>query len=128
VKVPSGVRATVLSRDKGRCVRCGMSVLNRPSSVHHRLPRRMGGTKDERSADPRNLVTLCDEPPAPACHREVESYRSLAYETGWLIRSYDDLDTPLITKDGRRVYLLTEYPWRYEEIDVASVIAAEAMQ
>jgi 5-methylcytosine-specific restriction endonuclease McrA len=126
VKVPSGVRATVLSRDKGRCVRCDVSVLNRPSSVHHRLPRRMGGTKDERSADPRNLVTLCGTG-TTGCHGEVESYRALAYDTGWVIRSYEELDDVLYSKDGRRITLLVDGD-RDDVIDVASVIAAEAMQ
>jgi hypothetical protein len=87
----------------------------------------MGGTKDERSYDPRNLVTLCGTG-TTGCHGEVESDRSIAYISGWLLWSYDHLDRLLITKDGRYVYLLDEFPWRYDEITAASIIAAEAMQ
>jgi hypothetical protein len=124
VKVPERVRDAVLTRDAGRCARCAVPVGNVPSSVHHRKPRGMGGTRDVRSFDPRNLVLVCGTG-TTGCHEEIESQRALAYDTGWLLRSYDDLDTPLITKDGRRVYLTgTE---RLDVIDAASILAAEAM-
>ncbi len=122
MKVPVTVRATVHTRDAGKCARCGRSVLNYPSSVHHRLPRRMGGTRDIRSYDPRNLVLVCGTG-TTGCHEEIESNRTVAYDTGWLLRSFDGLDDPLLTLDGRRVYL-TEDGGRSEILDRDSMAAA----
>lgn len=122
MKVPIGVRALVLSRDGGRCVRCGTSCLNTASSIHHRRRRGMGGTADLRSFDARNLVLLCGTG-TTGCHGEVEAERAIAYDTGWLLRSYDDLDAPLISKDGRRIYLTTD-GGRTEVIDAESILAA----
>ena len=116
-------RLAIILRDSYRCTRCACDVTCLQSGeVHHRLPRRMGGTRDIRSNDPRNLVLLCT-----ACHGEVESHRALARDTGWLLRSYDDLDTPAISKDGRRVYLTTDGQ-RTDVIDAASILAAAVLQ
>lgn len=93
--IPAKVRGEVVERDNYCCRRCGVSVIGIRSSVHHRLPRRMGGTKDPRSNDPRNLVLLCGSG-VEGCHGDVESDRAQAYEQGWLIRSYDELDKPMI--------------------------------
>jgi 5-methylcytosine-specific restriction endonuclease McrA len=122
VKVPRGVRATVLSRDKGRCARCNVWAANTPSDVHHRKPRGMGGTRDVRSKDHRNLVLLCR-----SCHGDVESHRALAYDTGWLIRSYNDLDRPLYSKDGRRIELTLDPPYRVDVTDTMSLLTAASM-
>ena len=126
MKVPSGVRAAVLSRDAGRCARCNIWVANVESSIQHRKPRGMGGTRDPRSIDPRNLILMCGTA-TTGCHGEVESFRALAYDTGWLIRSYEELDDVLYSKDGRRITLLVDGD-RDDVIDVASIIAAAAMQ
>jgi hypothetical protein len=126
VKVPQDVHETIVLRDGGRCIRCGTSVLSIPASVHHRKPRGAGGTRDVRSYDLRNLVVLCGTG-TTGCHGEVESGRTLAYDTGWLLRSYDDLDAPLITKDGRRVYLKADGD-RVQVVDAASVLAAAVLQ
>ncbi len=95
-------RDAVRTRDGHYCARCGRSVLDYPSSIHHRLPRRMGGTRDPRSNDLRNLVRLCGSATSEGgCHGDVESNRAKAIDDGWLIRSYDDLDRPmLITTSG----------------------------
>ena len=88
------VRGAVIVRDGFACRRCGVDVSRSPSSVHHRLPRRMGGTRDPRSNDLRNLVLVCGSG-TTGCHGWIESHRTEAYEQGWLIRSYDDLDVPM---------------------------------
>ena len=109
--VPTGTRALALQRDGHRCARCGQSVLNAPGSLHHRKPRGMGGSGDPRVSDPRNLVLLCGTG-TTGCHGWVESHRELSYASGWLLRSLDDLNEPLIplwgdafalTVDGERV-------------------------
>jgi ATP-dependent DNA helicase RecQ len=52
------MRETVLSRDKYKCVECGIPCTSAEADVHHLLPRSAGG-----SDEPSNLVTLCD-----GCH------------------------------------------------------------
>lgn len=96
--IPAKVRAEVVERDGYCCRRCGVSVIGIRSSVHHRLPRRMGGTKDPRSNDPRNLVLLCGSG-VEGCHGYIEAHRAIALHQGWLIRSYDDLDRPMLPLD-----------------------------
>jgi hypothetical protein len=125
VKVPQQTRDAVIARDASRCARCNRGVANVPSSVQHRKPRGMGGTSDVRSYDMRNLVLMCGTG-TTGCHGDGESFRALAYDTGWLVRSYDDLDTPLISKDGRRITLTSDGD-RWDEIDAASLLAAAAM-
>lgn len=49
--------------------------------VHHRRPRRMGGSQLPDTNQPQNLLILC-----PDDHEMVESQRSVAYEGGWLVR------------------------------------------
>lgn len=92
--------AAVVARDGGVCARCPAAA---GADVHHRKARGMGGTRDPRSSDPRNVVTLCR-----ACHDGIESNRTKALATGWLLRSYDDLDEPLVALDGRRIHLAAD--------------------
>ncbi len=63
-------------------------------TVHHRLPRGMGGRRDAHRLDV--LVVLCD-----GHHREVESLRSKAYGCGLLIRGGGlPADRSLLESDG----------------------------
>jgi ferredoxin len=119
LQVPQGVRAAVLRRDGPYCARCGQCTANVPSSVHHRLPRRMGGTLDPRINDPRNLVVLCGTG-TTGCHGAVESDRVAAYADGWLIRNLDHLDEPLRTRYGTRITLAGDGTrvdhWPYDDV------------
>lgn len=94
------------TRDGGLCARCGVT-LSGLSSLHHRKPRGMGGTKDPRSDDPRNLIHLCGSG-TTGCHGHIESHRQQAYETGWLLRSLDQLDVAMLAVDGRLITLLED--------------------
>lgn len=73
----------VEARAGGLCERC----CKRPSAVqrHHRKPRQMGGTRDPLIHDPSNVVWIC----CP-CHDWIESHRTDAYESGWLVHRGDD--------------------------------------
>lgn len=104
LQIPRTVRELVLHRDGHCCARCGRSTLNYPSSLHHRRPRGMGGSRDERINDPRNIVRVCGSG-VSGCHGEIEGNRSAAKDTGWLIPSLAHLDTPLITIHGTRIVL-----------------------
>lgn len=66
----------------------------------------MGGTSDVRINDPRNLIRLCGTG-TTGCHGWVESHRTEALRTGWLVASLEDfqLDRPLVNVWGGRVRL-----------------------
>lgn len=77
-------REQVITRARGCCERCGVVI--RPwmdFSIHHRLPRGRGGTNVLS-----NLVLLCGSATTPqGCHLQVESQRTAAYDTGWLVKT-----------------------------------------
>jgi hypothetical protein len=75
-------REQVITRAGGSCERC-RQTLRGSWSIHHRLPRGMGGTKTP--DDAYRLVMLCGSG-VTGCHGWVESNRAEATEQGWLIR------------------------------------------
>lgn len=85
------VVALVFDRDGGRCVRCGSFVHGERGlsySLHHRLPRRSGGSKRPELNLAANLVTLCGSATTPGgCHTAVESARAAALAGGWLLHA-----------------------------------------
>lgn len=85
--IPTGHRRTVLERSGGLCERCAVWLANVPADIHHRNPRRAGGTKRPEIHAPANLTVICRK-----CHRWVESQRTLATEQGWLISQHDQRD------------------------------------
>lgn len=74
-------REEVFARANYRCERCH-GPLGPWSSIHHRLPRRSGGTRNPLINHPQNLTALCVD-----CHLDIESHRLEAYETGWLVHA-----------------------------------------
>lgn len=70
-------RSLVLQRDGGRCVICG----GRGAEIHHRQPRGAGGSSSPAINSAANLLTLCRR-----CHREVESWRTVAEDYGYIVR------------------------------------------
>lgn len=79
------VRASVMVRADNCCERCGVSVVNVPASIHHRLSRGSGGTRRSDVNDPANLALLCGTG-TTGCHGHIESHPAHAYATGWKIR------------------------------------------
>lgn len=101
------VREIVADRDGDECARCGRYLWKR--SVHHRLPRGMGGSNSvigiNRTERASNLVTLCGTG-TTGCHGWIESHRALAYASGWLVhRDSDPATVPLIDVIGRTFLL-----------------------
>lgn len=80
---PPEVKATIRERAEERCERCGVGYSD--CVAHHRRPRKSGGTKRPETNQPSNGVWLCG-----ACHNIVESYRTQAFEDGFLVRDGDD--------------------------------------
>lgn len=84
----------VKARAQGLCERCG---LHRGEQIHHRLPRRMGGTRRCEVNRPSNLLFLAGE-----CHVEVERGRLRAIGDGFLIPDgLLPLDVPVLLYYGR---------------------------
>lgn len=87
-KPPSGpdhaTKVLVHQRDSGRCAICGIRKMN--MEIHHRRPRRAGGTRDPKINLPSNLVLLCRKH-----HDYLErGNRLLAYQNGWLLNALQD--------------------------------------
>ena len=55
-------------------------------SLHHRLPRRMGGTRAGWINLPSNLLVVCGSGTS-GCHGLIERYRLASRAAGWLLRS-----------------------------------------
>ena len=81
-----GVRAAILQAHPG-CVGCGQPV----TDVHHRAPRRAGGTRRGEVGAPYNGLGL-----DRGCHRWAESHRTQAGLLGWLLHEPDP-DAPFWT-------------------------------
>lgn len=78
----------VLERAQYSCELDGAQIGDRRGvdyHVHHRRPRRMGGSQLPDTNAPQNLLILC-----PDDHEMVESERTAAYAGGWLVRQGDD--------------------------------------
>jgi 5-methylcytosine-specific restriction protein A len=105
--IPAEVREAVILRDEGKCQRCGMWVANVPSSIQHRLPRRMGGRSGlalVQSYDMANLVLVCGSATTPgSCHQWMENERTQAHDDGWLLHEGED---------PAAIPVLTEWGWR----------------
>lgn len=83
-------RDVVWARAAGCCELCG-GPLSGPQgfSVHHRLPRRMGGSRRPELNTPANLVVLCGSG-TTGCHGTIESKREQAYDEGLLLHEGAD--------------------------------------
>lgn len=78
-------------------------------SIHHRLPRRMGGTKRPEVNQPSALIVVCGSG-TTGCHGWIEARRAEAYDMGLLLRAGDNpAQVPVelavglvwLTEDGR---------------------------
>lgn len=100
-----GVVDLVLERAGGRC-ELGFEPLRGfrgvHYDVHHRRPRRMGGSRQPDTNSPSNLVVLCRR-----CHEVVETCRGDAYFDGWLLASRDDPARIAVRLGGERFAWLT---------------------
>lgn len=84
------------------CERCGT---HRGANLHHRRPRQMGGSTDPATNTASNLLLLCGSG-TTGCHGWIESHRAIAYQHGWLLRSWQiPLDTPVRIHDRGPVLL-----------------------
>jgi hypothetical protein len=96
--VSAEVAEIVVARDLWSCVGCGMGIMGLERgigwSIHHRIPRGMGGTKDPKVSSPANLIVLCGSG-TTGCHGDVESYRDARARGLLLWRSQDPAEVPV---------------------------------
>jgi len=91
---PPIVRTLVFERCAGRCEICNEWTSD--IELHHRRARGMGSTRRPETNMASNALALCH-----MCHHgRVESYRSQAYENGWLVRqSRLPAEVPVLRRD-----------------------------
>lgn len=78
-------RATVIDRDKARCVCCGLSVIGQVYSIQHRKRRSQGGGNC-----PCNLIVVLGDG-TRGCHARIDSRIDPEDEArGYTVRSHDD--------------------------------------
>ena len=121
------------------CEICGCRLgPGNEGTVHHRLPRGMGGTSDPDVHDLPRLMLLCGGRlgGVQGCHGIVERHRAWAYRNGYLIphgagvEVADPASVPVVRRSGRRV-LLTPYnydpapgPMYADELPAVELLAA----
>ena len=71
------VHAMIDARAFGLCEVCGDGLV---TEHHHRRPRGAGGSRQADTNTTANALALCH-----ACHRMIESNRTVALMMGWLI-------------------------------------------
>jgi hypothetical protein len=84
----AATRQLVWERAGGRCEICGFAatMAGIGYSIHHRLPRRMGGSRAPWINSPANLLLVCGSGTV-GCHGMVEANRANAYGYGWLLKA-----------------------------------------
>lgn len=94
-------RSLVRARDGHWCQMCGKSIVDRPSSIHHRLNRGSGGSALLERAS--ILIRLCGDG-VFGCHGWIGRNPTAAGQTGWLLpRNNPDIDParePILTFEG----------------------------
>lgn len=76
-------------------------------SVHHRIPRGMGGSRRGGLNLPPAVLVVCGSG-TTGCHQVIESHRSAAYRAGWLLHSgAAPAVEPVLIESGARWVLLT---------------------
>lgn len=101
---PPVVRQTILDRDHGACVRCGVPIESSSVgySLQHRNARQMGGTSDPRINQTGNGVVLCGSA-TTGCHGWVEQTDPVAAtRAGYAVEGWaDPVSVPMLTmRDG----------------------------
>jgi len=105
------VRQLVIDRFRQSCLRCGRYG----QVIHHRRPRKRGGTKRPEINYPENLVWICND-----CHDEIETNRDKSYRTGWLVKEgiEDPAEIPLVDTAARHFWLTEDGGVIYDDTTV----------
>jgi hypothetical protein len=99
-KAIRGARRLVLLRDGHWCQMCGRSVVDEPSSIHHRRNKGMGGSAVLERA---SVLILACGTGTTGCHGWIGREPGHAEEIGWLVRKLNGVDpatVPILIKPG----------------------------
>ena len=108
---PPIVRTLALERSGGRCEICNLWTSD--IEIHHRRPRGMSGSRRPETNMVSNAFVLCGEH-----HRHCESYRTQAFDNGWLVRqSHLPVKVPVLRRGH---WVLLDDVGGYHEVQVAS--------
>jgi len=105
---PKETRDAVQRRSGGRC-EVGLlgTCTGQAANLHHRLPRRMGGTSNPAASTACNALHLCGSG-TTGCHGWIEAHRAEALGRGWLLHAGQDPAVEPATIRGRFPVWLTE--------------------
>ena len=103
----------ILMRDYYACIRCKTSIRGQQRgygwSVHHRRPRRMGGSRQADTNLHANLIILCGSA-VTGCHHYIESHGDESIRKGWKLHERSvPAEEPLLWRG--RIVLLTNTPY-----------------
>lgn len=114
--------AACLARAGGRCEICTGVLGPRRGvdfSLHHRCPRKMGGTKDPAVNSPTAVLVPCGSG-TTGCHGRIESRRAEALANGWLVPQGGDPATVAVLIHRDRWVYLTDVGYADEPPEVAA--------
>ena len=97
------VAELVIERDDGKCFAqvTHHNWARRGEQIHHRKPRRMGGSTAPGINEAANLIYVCAN-----CHVWIELHRESSYLHGYLVNAHDDPKTVPILRYGQVAVLL----------------------
>lgn len=107
------VRSLLLLRSGGRCEVTGDALKASRWSVHHRMPRGMGGTERPDINSLANLLIVTGDG-TRGVHGWIESHRDTARDLGWLVDREgvaEPATSPVVLYGGRRVLLHPTQPF-----------------
>ncbi len=109
-------RDIVWARAGGRCEVCAGPLAGALGfSIHHRLPRRMGGSRRPELNTPANLLAVCGSG-TTGCHGRIESNRTRAYEDGLLLRADQaPTDVPAMLADPNHPSHWPRLVWLHDD-------------
>ncbi len=114
-------RLLILDRAEGCCEICGTQLHDGAGwiavhSVHHRQPRKSGGSNRTEINLPSNLLLLCGSG-ISGCHGWIESHRSESIANGWLVPMGESpAKTPVFDLATTETSVLLTDHGTYEEI------------
>lgn len=109
-------RGVVWTRAGGRCEVCAGPVTGLIGfSLHHRHPRRMGGSRRPELNTPANLLLVCGSG-TTGCHGRIEANRERAYEDGHLIPAgLIPADVPVMLADPNHPSHWPRLVWLHDD-------------
>ena len=102
-------RETVQRRSGGVCEVAAVGCLGRATNLHHRLPTRMGGSRNPALRTAANALHVCGMGNASGCHRFVDECSKIAELAGWKLHAgADPLTEPVRYRCRSLVWLLED--------------------